>query len=381
MGYQTAGFVSVLFFGTSSSNLSKGFDVFDGGTKKANKIGLYRWANKIGLNRKANNIGLNRKANNIGLNRKAKGTVDAVIKWLDERRSTDRFFLWIHLFDPHRPYDPPASFLETFVNQPTNERDSFIGFLLEEHHIDFNFYGNNPEVMLGTIDRYDGEILFVDTELKRLYGHLQKKGLDSNSLWIVTSDHGEGLGNHRTRGHEERIYNEQIHVPLIFHFSSGAFQGLSVDQVVEHVDILPTVMELAGGELTSQIKNIQGVSLVPFFSENQVVPPIKNYAFAQRRKFDKMTQKRFRKLKGEKYALLDNEYKYIYRTQGKDELFDLRKDPYELNSLIGSGTEEENKFRNAIISKIKLLKQDTGAKIEFEDKEAIEQLKSLGYIQ
>ena len=63
------------------------------------------------------------------------------------------------------------------------------------------------------------------------------------------------------------------------------------------------------------------------------------------------------------------------------EFFDLRKDPYELNSLIGSGTEEENKLRKAIISKIKLLKQDAGAKIEFEDKEAIEQLKSLGYIQ
>jgi len=297
---------------------------------------------------------------------------------LQSSGSTDRFFLWIHLFDPHSPYDPPASFLETFVNQPTNEKDSFVRFLLEEHHIDFDFDRNKTERMLQKINAYDGEILFVDTELKRLYKHLQKKGLDSHALWILTNDHGQGLGNHRWQGHGKHIYNEQIRAPLIFHFSSGAFQGLSVDQIVEHVDILPTVVDLVGGELSNQIKSVQGVSLVPLFFRNEKVRPIKNYAFAQRKGYDKRGRRR---REGEKYALLDNEYKYIYRTQGKDEFFDLRKDPYELNSLIGSGTEEENKLRNAIISKIKLLKQDTGAKIEFEDKEAIEQLKSLGYIQ
>jgi len=380
MGYQTAGFVSTWFFGTSSSNLSQGFDVFDG-----RGISKFEWI----LSRIKNfyKKWVYNKLPPPYRYRKAKGTVDAAIKWLDERRSTDRFFLWIHLFDPHPPYDPPALFLEIFTNQHTKEKDSFVRYLLEEHHIDFRFYRNKTKRMLRKINRYDSEILFVDTELKRLYKHLHKKGLDSDSLWILTSDHGQGLGNHRWGDHHKHIYNEQIRAPLIFHFSSGAFQGLSVDQIVEHVDILPTVVDLVGGELSNQIKSVQGVSLVPLFFRNEKVRPIKNYAFAQRREYDKKgidQKKLFQNKKyevGEKYALLDNEYKYIYHTLGKDEFFDLRKDPYELNNLIGSGTEEEIKLRNAIISKIKLLKQDSGAKIEFEDKEAIEQLKSLGYIQ
>ena len=112
---------------------------------------------------------------------------------------------------------------------------------------------------------------------------------------------------------------------------------------MEHVNILPTVVDLVGGELSNQIRSVQGVSLVPLFFRNEKERPThKNYAFAQRLKYGKKGKER-KKLQdkrnyevGEKYALLDNEYKYIYRTHGKDEFFDLRKDPYELNSLIGS---------------------------------------------
>jgi len=163
MNYQTAAFVSAVPVSRSNlsqgTNLSQGFDVFDGRTKKANKKGLYRWANKIGLYRWANKKGLYRRANKKGLYRKAKGTVDAAIKWLDERRSTDRFFLWIHLFDPHLPRNPPESFLGTFRNQPTKDRDSFVRFLLEEHHTDFDFYGNKTEEMLETIkEDYEADV-------------------------------------------------------------------------------------------------------------------------------------------------------------------------------------------------------------------------------
>lgn len=367
MGYQTAAFVSAV--PVIQTNLRQGFDVFDG--HKRTKKNKYR---------------------------DAKRTVDAAINWLDQRQSTDRFFLWIHLYDPHKPLRPPESFHETFRNKPTKEKDSFVKFLLEEHHIDFGFYGNKTEKMLRTINAYDGEILYADTELQRLHKHFQKKELNSHSLWILTSDHGEGLGNHRWDAHGKHIYNEQIRVPLIFYFSSGAFLGLSIDQIVEHVDILPTVMELVDGKLRNQVNNVQGVSLVPLFSRNQKLRPIKKYAFAQRREYDEA--KRPKKIiqgserippmtlpertnyeDGEKFALQDSQYKYIYRTEGEDEFYDLRKDPYELNNIIGRGIKEENELRNAIILKIEQLKQDAGAKSELVDKEAIEQLKALGYIR
>jgi len=146
-------------------------------------------------------------------------------------------------------------------------------------------------------------------------------------------------------------------------------------------------MELIGGELRNQIKNIQGVSLVPLFSENQEVLPIKDYAFSERivpqgislpKDCEGGEEER------EKFALQNSEYKYIYKTKGTDEFFDLRKDPYELKNMVGSDTEEEKELRNLIILKVKQLRQDNIdiAKPEsVVDKETIEQLKALGYIQ
>jgi len=378
MDYRTAAFVSVPFLG--SLNLHQGFDIFTIPNPRS-----YMNVTWPKISEKANAGEIKGLKGPVYGN--AMETIYSAIKWVDNLQPTDRFFLWVHLYDPHTPYYPPASFLEIFTNESTQERESSIRFLLEEHHIDFDFYGNNTEEMLGTINRYDGEILFADTELKRLYKHLQRKGLDSHSLWIITSDHGEGLGNHRYLVHDRHIYNEQVRVPLIFRFSSGAFQGLSIDQVVEHVDILPTVMELIGGELRNQIKNIQGVSLVALFSENQEVLPIKDYAFSERivpqgislpKDYEGGEEER------EKFALQNSEYKYIYKTKGTDEFFDLRKDPYELKNMVGSDTEEEKELRNLIILKVKQLRQDNIdiAKPEsVVDKETIEQLKALGYIQ
>ena len=213
MNYSTAGFVSAwpLF---KHANVDPGFDVFDQPILEQGT--LYR---------------------------KADRTMDSVIKWLAQRESTEKFFLWIHLFDPHTPHHPPKSFLRKFTKQPKETRESFARFLLDEHHVNLNYYNDNIENMLRVIDAYDGEILFVDSEIRRVYEYLREKGFGPHTLWIITSDHGEGLGNHRWLGHGKHIYNEQIHVPLIFYFSSGSFPASSVEQLVEHIDILPTVYQ------------------------------------------------------------------------------------------------------------------------------------------
>jgi arylsulfatase A-like enzyme len=293
--------------------------------------------------------------------------------------------LWIHLFDPHYPVQPPKEFIGKILEQTKSKRQSFISFLLDEHHIDSGFYKKGINQMFEVISSYDGEILYADTEIERFFKSVQSKGLNSNTLWIITSDHGEGLGNHRWYFHGKHIYNEQIHIPLIFYFSSGSFAGMEIDNIVENVDILPTVAELVDGELKEQIKPVQGTSLLSLLAKDKGVFSEK-YAFAQRRDYDEKHRPKEISPEtdyedGERYTLQDREYKYFYRTQGKDEFYNLSDDPYEVNNILGSGQDVEKKMRDTIINKVKQFEQDVDVKPESVDKGTIERLKSLGYLQ
>jgi len=321
--------------------------------------------------------------------RLAKETIEAAIEWLETLQREDKFFLWIHLFDPHVPRHPPALYLEHISNNPEENDKSFIEFLLEEHHIDLGFYKNDVERMLEEINKYDGEILFADTEIHRFYNYYKKRRFNTNTLWIITADHGEGLGNHRWLGHGKHMYNEQLYVPLIFHFSSGSFQGTLIEPLVELVDIAPTVMELAGGdlkELRRQTETIQGNSLVPLYRGRIGIFP-KKYPFAQRRHYDPENRpeviipEKTNYEDGEKYAIQDNNYKYVYHTQGEDEFFNLKEDPYELNNIVGSNSEEKNKFKNMLINRLKELEKEKSMEPESVDRETIEKFKTLGYVQ
>jgi arylsulfatase A-like enzyme len=354
MGYETAGFVSAPIFGMAQ--LNQGFTVFDE-PPAPDHWSKYRQADK---------------------------TIDAVIKWLDEDTPTDRFFLWVHLFDPHRPFRPPDSVHQTFRTQPAGQREALASFLTQEQHVDLDFYNSEIENMLETMDAYDAEILFLDRELERLFGRFEELGLGPGTLWIITADHGSGLGNHRWRAHGKHIYNEQLHVPLIFYSASKPFAARAVDNVVEHVDLLPTVMELVGGEITGQVETVQGESLAPLLSSPEGGFP-KEHAFAQRRDFDPAARPRDLDPEkenyedGEKYALQNGAFKYIYRTRGDDEFYDLRSDPYETNNLAGSDLESERALRETVVALVEEFTRTVHRRPRSVYKEEFEVLRSLGY--
>jgi arylsulfatase A-like enzyme len=349
MGYKTAGFVSTnVHF--KVGNMNQGFELFDEPPKTSSE-------------------------------RVADQTVSRAIKWLDKRTLDDRFFLWIHLFDPHTPYNP----LNRFPEQSADEKERFVNFLLNRQHIDFDFYGKSRYNLLSVMDSYDGEILAVDSAIRDLFNHMDKKGLNANTIWIITSDHGEGLGNHRYKSHGRLIYNETIRVPLIFYFSSGTFSNRVVDHVVEHIDVLPTIAELVGVRSNGWHVWMQGVSLVPLFLKQYQKFPNK-YAFSQRREYDgenivtsEANDEGYED--GEKYALQDTEYKYILHTKGGDEFFNIADDPYEVTNLIGRGFAEEDRLREALISRIGDFKRQIERQPESVDQETVERLRSLGYTQ
>ena len=191
-GYATAAFVSVnAIFGRSQ--IAQGFQDYDQPGNTPNDKGTYRQATQ---------------------------TTDAVIRWIESRRRDERRFLWVHYYDPHNPLRPPKRYLDEVDPNDRRELRRLADFLRREHQ------SNLRKTLLRRIIKYDAEIRFVDAQIERLFHAVQAQDPGSNTLWVVTSDHGQGLANHDWFGHHLHIYNEQVHVPLILHFSNG--QGLVV---------------------------------------------------------------------------------------------------------------------------------------------------------
>ncbi len=358
MGYKTAGIVSTVGH-FKAGNLHQGFEYFNKPPK-----GTY--------------------SKEMGWYRGAKDTIDAAIEWLNTLSKNEKFFLWVHLFDPHTPLLPPKAHYEPLKALVERDTEQFYSFLVEQQRIEEDFF-NKPAQMMIKITRYDAEIHYADAEIQRFYEHYQSKEWDTKNLWVITADHGEGLGNHNWGLHGKYIYNEQLRIPLLFYFSSGAGKGRVVEELVENVDIFPTVLELVKNE-TPLSSAIQGKSLLPLMFPQQNRTYSKEYAFSQRRIYDNKAPEKIIPEKtnyedGEKYALQSKEYKYIYHTIRTDEFFDLRTDPYEINNLINSGSAEEQQLRTLLLEKIERLKEESASEQLLVDEETIEQLKSLGYTQ
>ena len=344
LGYETAGFCSVGFL----SNMRQGFDIFD--NEKYKKV-QYRQAHQ---------------------------TTDSVLDWLSEKKSSDKFFLWVHIFDPHRPYMPPKKCLRRMGLRTRAEKDIFIKYLFEIHKLPVDFYQHRFK-LIEDYNNYDAEILFVDREIKRLFNHMEIENLNSHTLWVITSDHGEGLGNHGYKSHGKYIYNEQVHVPLIFYFSDRTYADIKVDNLVRHVDILPTLSDLFGYDLEKKSKFVQGVSLLPLVHNNQSGYAVE-YAFYQRRPKDKKARRNWEP--GEIHGLQDLNFKYIYHSQGKDEFYDLRKDPFESKNLIDFPSEDKERLKKILGLKYNVLAAQTieGGESKI-DKKFLEELRALGYIR
>jgi len=142
--------------------------------------------------------------------RRAKEVVDKALAWLVRPRSGP-FFAWLHLFDPHAPYEAPAPFGPRHARSP-----------------------------------YDGEVAYADAQVGRVLAWLDEKGLRRRTLVVVTSDHGEGLGEHGEDEHMFFVYDSTLRVPLVFSWPGRLPAGARVRGQFRSVDLLATVLELAG---------------------------------------------------------------------------------------------------------------------------------------
>jgi choline-sulfatase len=148
-------------------------------------------------------------------------------KWLTAH-SGGAHFVWVHLYDPHDPYEPPPPYSQSYKSRP-----------------------------------YDGEIAYADSALGNFLDYLKTRGWYENSMVIVVGDHGEGLGQHGEETHGIFLYDSTTHVPLIMKLSANMDSGKLVDAQVRTTDILPTIVDWVG--ITTSVK-FDGESLKPVLS-------------------------------------------------------------------------------------------------------------------
>src|SRR5438093_5515506 len=174
--------------------------------------------------------------------RRAAVTTDRALNWLKEH-GQQKFFVWVHYYDPHDPYDPPEPFKSGYPKDP-----------------------------------YSGEIAYTDQQVGRLFDFLDEAKLQERTLVVVMGDHGEGLNDHGEKTHGIFIYDDTLHVPLLM-AGPGVPGGTVINSQARSIDLLPTVAEFFGLPANPAA---QGVSLWPVIAGGKpVAGKVSNYAYIE----------------------------------------------------------------------------------------------------
>jgi arylsulfatase A-like enzyme len=226
---------------------------------------------------------------------------------------------------------------------------------------------------------YDGAIREVDATLNRLHGYLSKRGMAEDTLWWVTSDHGEGLGNHGYFGHGRELHQEQIHVPLIAHWEGGPWAPGRVKTPTHGVDFAPTMRDLFNlGDGPGGFSHA-GASLRPLLSGEGDTWPDRALYFQRRRRQPAGPSGSW--VSDPKLGWIRYPWKLIYSEEEGSRLYNLADDPYELQDLAGSMQDRVDQMQRAALEAHFQMIAETDPVTDdaFQD-EAAEQLRALGYL-
>lgn len=303
-GYQTAAFVGA-FVLDSRFGLNQGFDTYDFQETKKSRKDDYDERTAEEVNRPA-------------------------LAWLG-KHATQPFFLFLHYFDPHQPYEPPSPYASLYAD-----------------------------------DLYAGEIAYMDSCIGAVVDRLRALGAYDKTLLIIAGDHGQGLGEHGEATHGYFIYNSTLRVPLIIR-APGGTKGSQVEGNVSLVDIVPTVLDLIGLKTPAQV---EGVSLRRCLERGKIRDGLRAvYAEA-------ILPATFGC--GPLHGIVAGPWKYVRAP--KQELYDLDRDPGEQRNVAGKEPQVAQKLRGQLDAMLQRMggaaHQEQRASVDIE---AVRRLQSLGY--
>ncbi len=296
-------------------------------------------------------------------------TLAKATAWLMNHRDGP-FFLFTHFFDPHTPYYAPEDFRNKF-DAPNRETPPEFVFLSNPSQF-------TPHLVRKVIAAYDAEIAYADWAVGKLISELDRLDLGKHTLVVLVSDHGESLDELITRygyafDHGEFLYEHQLRIPLIIRMPERVIKERNIVHTspVSIVDVMPTILDMLQIDPPGLMA---GQSLIPMLHKEKVAhDPI----FSEMREF-KTPPKPY--LAGSDYSIIDDKWHLIFSTIRGTELYNLLDDLSEISNL-----RRERKETEALIKKLKSrlehLNPLFGPSIFETDREAIEQLRSLGYVE
>jgi choline-sulfatase len=314
-GYHTAAFVASLVLdplGGTAPGFDRGFEVYDAGFRMRPR-GADRYKT---------------------IERRAEDVINHTLAWLN-KRPAGPVFLWVHLYDAHDPYDPPAPFKARYAAQP-----------------------------------YDGEIAYVDAEVGRFLNALRAKGLYDSSLIAVMADHGESLGEHGENTHGVFLYDSTIRVPLLIKPPGAPAQEKQIETRVSLVDVAPTMLQQAGVTVP---KEMQGESLL-----GMIKPQASHTAATTDRPAYAETDYPHRAFGWSSLRALRTG-KYLYIRAPQPELYNQTSDPEEKQNLaVNSKAVAETV--SAQLEEFRKKTSQTLVALAKPDPEQAEKLRALGYV-
>ncbi len=308
-GFATGAFVSSVVL-ESQSGLDRGFDVYADRFEGA--MGDAQFLNTV--------------------QKKGEDAIEEAALWL-RGQSGRRVFLWLHLYEPHDPYEPPEPYASRYAGRP-----------------------------------YDGEVAWTDELVGRFEDVLSSLGLRDDAALVVTSDHGEGLGEHDESLHGFFVYQTTLRVPFLAR-GPGIRPGVRLERTVRLVDVFPTVLELAGLPVPRDLA-LSGRSLAAALrgapepdeptTYAETLVPLLQFGWSDLR------------------VIREGRFKYV--SAPRPELYDLREDPGERRDLArekGSQAEAMRKALGKVLDREpQARREDTAALSD----ETLEKLGALGYV-
>jgi tetratricopeptide (TPR) repeat protein len=308
-GYRTGGFISS-FVLDSRWGIAQGFETY------FDDFDLEKYGDKGGMDI---------------IQRPGSETVDKAVSWLEADRNRP-FFAWVHLYDPHTPYEAPEPFRSRF-----------------------------PATQIGA---YDAEIASADAQLGRLLDTLQLQGRLADTLVVVTGDHGEMLGEHGEATHGFFIYDAVTHIPVIV--SGPGVPSREVADQVRIVDLMPTSLDLLGVPIPS---TVQGTSLLPLARGQRLSLVAQSESWYPRYHYGW----------SELFSVQDERFHYIRAP--RPELYDLQADARELQDRSQDDAARLAALDKALDAHLKRTASATAAKgPQAVDSETEEKLAALGYV-
>jgi arylsulfatase A-like enzyme/Flp pilus assembly protein TadD len=322
-GYQTAAFIGSIVLDPSQGlgvGFDRGFDTYDAGFHLAGP-GEDRYSST---------------------ERRGDAVVAHALAWLSEHQRGP-FFVWVHLYDAHNPYEPPEPFESKYKSAP-----------------------------------YDGGVAYADSVVGKLLGQLRTRGLFENSLIAVMADHGESLGDHGEEFHGFFLYDATIHVPLLLKLPGERFAGKRIENHVGLVDVVPTILQTAGIAVPQEV---QGESLLDILTPTP--KPAESMGFVPASSADRPLYAEteyglraygwspLRSLRTGKYLLIE---------APRRELYDLAADPKAEHNLAAASKAVADTLQGQLDAFRQRTSKSREAPSLPADPEAQEKLAALGYM-